>query len=215
MEGILMKKICAFILSLAMLIPLVIAVPVLAAPNENAMHTVSVVQLSNTSVKYGELTTACLGWGLSENPYPSYLPLATGVKGTLFNIFTVQIGDDIFDGISCNTYSEALTNYRPIMQGGQRIGWLMDVVRTYDATWYLGDFGKDNARMNSGFSGTVVVTIYDFSTVSGAYTYYSGVFNLEGFQCFNHQSMHLTIPDSRVSLLGTGYCDVLGNRDKM
>ena len=188
--------------------------PTMAAPNENAMHTVSVVQLSNTQVSYSDLTTACTGWGLADNPYPSYSPLPSGAKGAAFMIFIVQIGNDVFDGVSVNTYKEAQSNFRPIMKDGSRIGWLLDITRTYDAIWYLGDWGKDNARMNSGFNGTVIVTIHDYSTVSGTYTYYNAVFNLEGFQCFNHQTLHLTVPDSRISLLGTGYCDVLGNRDK-
>jgi hypothetical protein len=78
----------------------------------------------------------------------------------------------------------------------------------------LGDWGKDNARMNSGFAGTVDVYIHNYNTVTKTYDYYNAELNLEGFQSFNHQSIHLTIPDSRVSVLGTGYADVLGNREK-
>jgi hypothetical protein len=192
------------ILAIAML-----TTPAMASPNENAMHTVSAKQLSNTQVTYDQLTAACKGWGLKENPYPSYLPLATGVKGTLYHIFTTQIGDDIYDGVSCNTFTQTY-----IVTGVVAGGYILEIHQVYNAVWYLGDWGKTNARMDQGFAGTVDVYLHHYNTVSGTFTYYNAVFILEGFQQFNHQSLHITVDDSRVSLLGTGACDVLGNRDK-
>jgi hypothetical protein len=198
------------ILAIAMLIT-----PTMAAPNGNAMHKVDVKQTSNVNVDYAGLTDYCTKqWGLSTNPYPDYLPLATGVKAS-YKIFTTQIGDDEYQGVSCNTYTEAYTVTGLIKNSaGTTIGYMMEIHQVYDAVWYLGDWGKDNARMNSGFSGIVDVHIHAYNTVTKTYTYYNAELNLDGFQSFNHQSIHLTIPDSRVSLLGTGYCDVLGNRDK-
>jgi hypothetical protein len=187
--------------------------PAMASPNENAMHRVDVKQTSTIDADYALLTKYCTEqWGLSTNPYPDYLPLATGVK-TSYKIFTTQIGDDVYDGVSCNTYTSVNSHFRPITQNG-KTGYLLDITYTYDAVWYLGDFGKDNARMNSGFTGTVIVVLHDWNTITSTYPYWNAVLDLEGFQCFNHQSIHLTIPDSSVTNLGTGYCDVLGNRLK-
>jgi hypothetical protein len=207
-----MKKINRIILSLSLVVSMLLIAPVMAAPNEKAWRTVSAVQLSNTSVKYDQLTTACAGWGLSGNPYPSYLPLASGVKGTAYMIFTIQIGDDVFKGVSCNTYTQTyvVSGVDPVTTAP-----ILEIHEVYDAVWYLGDWGKDNARMNSGFSGTVDVYIHSYNMATKTYTYYNAVFDLEGFQRFNHQSLHLIVPDSRTSLMGTGVCNVLGNRDKM
>jgi hypothetical protein len=206
-----MKNTKKAILSLALAASMLLIAPVMAAPNERAWRTVSVAQLSNTSVSYDDLTTSCAGWGLSENPYPSYLPLPSGVKSA-YMIFTVRIGDDVFEGVSCNTYTESwtVTAYNPATMEAT-----LEIHQTYDAVWYLGDWGKTNARMNQGFAGTVDVYIHNYKTVAKTFDYYNAVFNLEGFQRFNHQSLHLTVDDSRVSMLGTGICDVLGNRDKM
>lgn len=206
-----MKSVNRALLSLALAVSMLLIAPVMAVPNENAMHTVSVAQLSNASVSYDQLTIACSGWGLSENPYPSYLPIPSGVKGTAYMIFTVQIGDDVFEGVSCNTYTESytVTSYNPTTKEAT-----LEIHQSYNAVWYLGDWGKTNARMNQGFAGTVDVYIHNYKTIAKTFDYYNAVFNLEGFQRFNHQSLHLTVDDSRVSLLGTGICDVLGNRDK-
>ena len=210
-----MKK-SSTILTLVCLVSLMAIAPVMAAPNENAMQTVTVAQTYNENVSYDQLTDYCLNtWGLSVNPYPSYQGLPTGTKPS-YKIFTTMIGDDEYQGVSCNTYTETYTITGLIKNSaGTTIGYMMEIHQTYDAIWYLGDWGKDNARMNSGFNGTVDVYIHDYNTVTKTYTYYNAELNLEGFQRFNHQSIHLTIPDSRVSVLGTGICDVLGNRAMM
>jgi hypothetical protein len=210
-----MRKRYRAIFSFALIISFLgIIAPVLAEPDDNAMQTVPVQQTYNENVNYDQLTDYCISeWGLAANPYPAYPGLPTGEKPS-YKIFKTMIGDDEYQGISCNTYTETYSNYLPVMKDGVRIGWILDIHQVYNAVWYLGDWGKDNARMNSGFNGTVDVYLYSYNTVTKTYTYYNAEMNLEGYQCFNHQSIHLTIPDSRVSLLGAGYCDVLGNRDK-
>jgi hypothetical protein len=122
-------------------------------------------------------------------------------------IFTFVIGDDTYQGVSCNSYTAV---YNPQTK---------EVTQTYNAIWYVGDWGKTNARMNQGFEGTVVIKIHNYvpatATKPATYDYYSAQFNLQGFQKFNHQSLTLTVDDSRISKLGTGICLALGNRDKM
>jgi hypothetical protein len=68
---------------------------------------------------------------------------------------------------------------------------------TYDVLRYFGDYGKTNARMNQGFTGTVVAQIYNFNTFDGTYDYWTEQFNLQGFQRFNHQFLSLS-GDSRI-----------------
>jgi hypothetical protein len=200
MEGILMKKIGGFILCLAMLIPLVIAAPVLAAPNENAWRTVPASMVSNTPVTYSELTDYCINtWGLSNNPYPDY---GLNINNQKYYIFTLQIGDDVYQGISCNSLSYA---YNPTTHV---------LTITYNAIWYLGDWGKTNARMNQGFAGTAIVDCINYNPIAKTYSYYTGTWTLDGFQRFNHQSIELT-QDTRVPGLPSGICIALGNRDKM
>jgi hypothetical protein len=192
-----MSKITGTILALAVLIPLILAAPVIGDPNANAWHTVTALQTSNKLVTYAQLTDYCLNvWGLSENPYPTY---PAGVK-TAYYIFTFLIGDDEYQGVSCNSYTS--TGPDPITKV---------VTLTYTGVWYAGDWGKTNARMDQGFTGTCVVQVYSAASP----VYYSAQFNLEGFQRFNHQTLLLTIDDSRISKLATGICEVLGNRDKM
>jgi len=194
-----MKKIVVVILAMALLVPLVLIAPVMAAPNEDAWRTVPVSMLSNKQVTYAQLTDYCVNvWGLSENPYPAY-PTAAH---TAYYVFTVQIGDDVFEGVSCNTYTAA---YNPTTKV---------LTLTYDAVWYLGDWGKDNARMNQGFKGKVIADVYGYkSGPPPSYDYFLGSFSLEGFQRFNHQSIFMPA-DTRVSTLSSGLCTVLGNRDK-
>lgn len=211
-----MKKTHRAIFSFALIISFLgIIAPVVAEPNNNAMHTVPVQQTYNENVNYDQLTNYCINeWGLAANPYPAYQGLPSTTKPS-YKIFKTIIGDDEYQGVSCNTYTETYTFTGIIKNSaGTTIGYIMDIHQKYDAVWYLGDWGKDNARMNSGFNGTVDVYIHSYNTVTKTYTYYNAELNLDGFQCFNHQSIHLTIPDSRVSLLGTGYCEALGNRDK-
>lgn len=186
------------ILALALLIPLVLVAPVLGAPNANAWHTVPASQTSNFLVSYSQLTDYCLNvWGLSENPYPTY---PAGVR-TAYYILTLMIGDDVYQGVSCNSYT---ASYDPVTKV---------LTLTYDSVWYLGDYGKTNARMNQGFEGIAVIQCQNYN--KGTFDYFTGQFNYQGFQRFNHQSLMLTVDDSRISSLATGICEVLGNRDKM
>jgi hypothetical protein len=189
------RKITGTILALAMLIPLVLIAPAMAAPNANAYHTVPAYQTSNLKVTYAQLTDYCINvWGLSENPYPAY---PADIK-TAYYIFTFMIGDDEYQGISVNTYTQTINPKTGLID------------QTYNAIWYVGDWGVTNARMNQGFSGTVNVQV-PYPWTNG----FSAQFNLEGFQRFNHQTLMLTIANSKDSPLATGFCDVLGNRDKM
>lgn len=163
-----------------------------------ALHQVPAYQTSNTQITYAQLTDYCLNvWGLSANPYPAYSP----TDKTSYMVFTFMIGDHEYQGVSCNTYTSTYS--------------LTDktVTLTYNATWYVGDWGKANARMNQGFEGTVVVILHNYNFVTKAYDYHSAQFNLQGFHRFNHQSLVLTVEDSRITKLATGYCEVLGHKD--
>lgn len=189
------RKITGTILALVMLIPLVLIAPAMAAPNTNAWHTVYASQASNLKVTYAQLTDYCLNvWGLSENPYPSY---PAGVK-TAYYIFTLNLGNDVYEGVSVNTYTQTIDPTTGFLE------------QTYNVIWYVGDWGVTNARMNQGFTGTVNVQM-TYPYING----FAAQFTLEGFQRFNHQTLMLTIANSKDSPLATGYCDVLGNRDKM
>jgi hypothetical protein len=183
---------------LALLMFLTFIAPVMAAPNANAWHTVLASQTSNFLVSYAQLTDYCINvWGLSENPYPTY---PVGVR-TAYYIFTLMIGDEVYQGVSCSSYTGS---YDPVTKV---------LTLKYDSVWYLGDYGKTNARMNQGFEGTVDIQCYNYH--SGVFDYFTGQFNYQGFQRFNHQSLILTVDDSRISSLAAGICEVLGSRDKM
>jgi len=195
-----LKKVAVVVLALALLIPLVLAAPVMAAPNENAWHVVPAYQTYNKLVTYAQLTDYCLNvWGLSENPYPNPT-LPTGVRSA-FYLVTLVIGDDVYQVVSCNSYTGSLDPDTKVM------------TFTYDTVWYFGEYGKTNARMNQGFKGTTYIQCINFD--KGKFDYFTGQFYYEGFQRFNHQSLMLTVDDSRISSLATGICEVLGNRDKM
>ena len=190
-----MKKVAVVILAMALLMMLFV-VPVMAAPNADAWHTVPAALVTNITVTYAQLTDYCLNvWGLSENPYPDYPASAHPA----YYVFTIQIGDDVLEGVSVNTQT--------LVPGNPAIG-------TAHAIWYLGDWGKTNARMNQGFEGTNVLTLYDFKLgPPPSWSYLTGTFNLEGFQRFNHQSLSMSV-DSRNEQGASGICTVLGNRDK-
>ena len=95
---------------------------------------VPVSQTSNVQMSYAQLTDYCLNtWGLSENPYPSYLPLGQASK-QLNMVFTFMIGDDTYQGVSCNTYTTSYTMTSPSTA---------DITQTYDAVWYVGDWDEE------------------------------------------------------------------------
>ena len=177
----------------------IFATPVLAAPNPEAWREVPCALVYNTQLtNYAELTDYCLNvWGLSENPYPDY-PMASRPA---YYIFKLQIGDDVFEGVSVNQQSGV-----PIGGGVFRV--------TAQAIWYLGDWGKTNARMNQGFKGTVILDLRDFSLGPPmTYSSFAATFTLEGFQRFNHQSLFMYV-DTLTGIPPLGTVTALGNRDK-
>ena len=204
-----MKKAAVVVLAIALLTMTFAAVPVMAAPKATspAWHTVSASLASNQPVTYEELTEACLSWGLPGNPYPAPStetevpdpPYVYVNNAASYYIFTQKIGDDIYEGVSCNVIEMVI--YLPTM----------DIDYHSEAIWYLGDWGKKNAKMNDGFVGVVDLDLYNYG-LDGAY--YTGTFNLEGFGRFNHRTLMMEI-DSRLAPLPAGYCISLGNRDKM
>ncbi len=187
-----------------------LATPVLAAPNANAWRSVPASMATNQAVSYEELTEACLAWGLSENPYPAPptpteeldFPYLHITGGSAYYIFTQQIGDDVFEGVSCNVIEMVINVVT------------MDIDYHSEAIWYFGDWGKKNAKMAHGVAGVVDLDIYGWDEATSTADYYTGVFNLEGFGCFNHRTLMMEV-DTRIAPLPSGYCLTLGNRDKM
>jgi hypothetical protein len=162
-------------------------------------HTIPAYQTSNLQVTYAQLTDYCLNvWGLSQNPYPTY---PADVKAYYY-IITLMIGHDALQIVSCSSRTNV---YDPNTKTN---------TFTYDTVWYVGDWGKENARMNQGFEGTIIIQLQNYNPIAKTWDYYTGQFNFLGFHRFNHQTLLLTIEDSRLSELATGICQVLGNRDK-
>ena len=199
------RKILLTVLTLAVVL---LATPVLGAPNDHAWHTVPAEETSLVpgDLTYDQLTTYCLSWGLSENPYPAPLvanitvvpPIVYINNSTNYHVLTFRIGDDNYQVVACQV-SNGTVN---IVTGVATL--------SVQVTWYFGDWGKTNARMNQGFVGTADVKQYNVNLP----TNYSLIqFNLQGFGRFNHQSLTLT-KDTRISPFESGYCTVLGNRDK-
>jgi hypothetical protein len=199
------RKLLVFAILLLLIVPMFTTALAQACSAEEKNHnksercTVSAYQTYNLKVTYDQLTDYCLNvWGLSTNPYPTY---PAGVP-TAYYIFTFRIGHDQYQGVSCNSYTGV---YDPTTKV---------LTLTYDATWYVGNWGKANARMNQGFEGTVVVQCHNYNLITRAFDYYSAEFNLQGFQRFNHQTLILTVDDSRISTLATGICQVQCDRDR-
>jgi hypothetical protein len=67
-------------------------------------------------------------------------------------IFTLQIRDDVFEGVFVKTETIA-------SPGGV-------LILTDAAILYIGDWGKTNVRMNQGFSITVVIVLPDYNQVN-------------------------------------------------
>ena len=200
----------AALMSAAML-----ATPVLAAPNDKAWHTVPAGLATNQSVTYAELTEACLNdWGLSVNPYPAPLTPSQEIigghllihNGAAYYIFTLQIGGDVYEGVSCNVLEIDLNLATK------------HLVYQSEAIWYLGKWGKQNAEMESGIAGDIVLVMEGFvrDPVTGEESYDSltGTFNLEGFGCFNHHTFVMYV-DSINPANEFGSCTFLGNQHKM
>jgi hypothetical protein len=111
------------------------------------------------------------------------------------------IGEKFYLGVSCNSYTAA---YDPV----SKVATL-----AYSATWYLSDYWKGVAKMDQGFTGTVVVKLQNYVPANSAaipptqatYDYYTGQFDLKGFGALTGQNVILRVDDSRVSKLGIGY----------
>jgi hypothetical protein len=203
-----MKEVTVAILSLALIIPMILAAPVMAAPNAKAMHTVPAQETSlvHGDLTYDQLTAYCLSWGLSGNPYPAppvetitvVYPIVYIHDSSDYHILTFMIGDDTYQVVACQVVSGTLNLKTHIATFSIQI------------TWYFGDWGKTNARMNQGFVGSADFKEYN-DGVPGTYDLIQ--FNLQGFGPFNHQTLTLS-KDTRISQFDSGICTVLGNRDK-
>ena len=203
-----MRKCIAVFLALGLLAPLPSILPVLAVPraSSSAWYMFPAQESSRDTIDYAELTELCLAAGLSENPYPSptvpervIVPPMIYVYGdSSYHVFTLTIGDKVFEGISCDVYD---------------LDWNLAtkiVHMAYQATWYLGKLGQ----MNHGFTGNIDLTFYGFvrnADGSESWDYFVISYAMEGFGRFNKQSVVLT-GDTRVNPDIAGYCLVLGNR---
>jgi hypothetical protein len=174
-------------------------VPVRACPSVDSRcwRTVPASD-SYYTVTYDQLTAMCLAAGLSKNPYPvPTVPTVTGpdkngmlyVKGASeYYAFTITLGNDVYQGISCTTYAMTLN----VVTG---VGNMM-----YHARHYFGDLGK----MNHGFDGVCTVHLY-------ADGHFAALWMLQGFGRFTAQRLMLW-QDSSESAIATGYCLMLGNK---
>jgi hypothetical protein len=211
----LLKKCVKFsILSLALIIPMILSAPVMAAPNADAIHTVPAAETSLVpgDLTYDQLTTYCLSWGLSDNPYPTPPVQTTTVAYPIvyinnasdYHLLTFSISDDVYQVVACQVYNGTYNIQTKTTTFAMQI------------TWYFGDWGKTNARMDQGFMGLATDTEYNSrpppaTPLPGYYQLIQ--FDLQGFGRFNHQTLTLT-KDTRISPFESGYCTVLGNRDK-
>ncbi len=94
-----MKKMI-IMMAVAVMITAILQISVLTAPNDKLWQTVSTSLTYSQQVTYAQLTDYCINqWGLSENPYPKYP--ASAVPD--YYLFELQIGDDVYEGVSCNT----------------------------------------------------------------------------------------------------------------
>ncbi len=175
--------------------------PAMAVPKDDspAWHTIPVIQPSAGEVTYDQLTAMCLAAGLPGNPYPP--PTTPTIKlelpmyyesGIEYRVFTFQVGDKLYQGISYDPYDLSLN----LVSGNGQI--------VYDTVWYLGDLGK----LNHGFVGTITVNLFAYGKTG---FYYTGNMDLQGYGLFNKQTAELTV-DTRVNAMPEGSLLVLGNR---
>lgn len=199
-----MKKIVIAILAMAMLSALMVVAPVMATPKADspAWYKIAVSQPSAQEISYDDLTTLCLDAGLKNNPYPVpttstvvvNFPMYYEYSASEYRVFTFQIGDTVYDGISYDVFNTTLN----LLTGNGVI--------TFDSVWYLGDLG----RMQHGFDASIIIPFYGWNTAN---YYYTGTMSLNGFGHFNGQTAELTL-DTRVNAPPSGYLTVLGNRIK-
>ena len=205
-----MKKFISAVLTLCLLAPLASVLSVMAVPaaTSPAWYMFPAEENSRDTITYDELTALCLAAGLPENPYPpptTYTDFFDSTNKILYrygassyHVFTLTIGGDVFEGVSCDVYD---------MDYNLKTG---KVHMAYEATWYLGKLGK----MNNGFVGTVDLTFYGYKpTTPESYDYFVISYAMEGFDRFNKHTVVLN-GDTRVSPAITGYCLTLGNRHK-
>ncbi len=127
------------------------------------------------------------------------------INGSAYYVFTLAIGDDIYEGVSVNVLwidINTATKFLDYQSG---------------ARWYLGKWGEQNAEMENGLRGNVHLNLFNFvkDPVTGAesFDYMTGTFSFEGFGRFNHHTLLMTV-DTRGTAGTAGYCTVLGNRHK-
>jgi hypothetical protein len=153
---------------------------------------------SNMQVTYDQLTDYCVNiLSLSSNPYPAYPASAR----PSYYLFTIVIGNKLYEGVSCNTVAYTFDPVTKIMTGMSNV------------TWFLSDSWKGTAAMNQGFNGTAPMLLYNYVAgnatatppTTSSWDYYSIVFTLEGFGAWSGQHLIQRNDDSRISKLGTGY----------
>jgi pimeloyl-ACP methyl ester carboxylesterase len=154
---------------------------------------------TNTIVTYAQLSDYCLNvWGLQSNPYPAY---PANVRSE-YRIFNVVIGDKFYLGVSCSSGTSSV--YDPVAK---------TVGLTYNATWYLGDWYRGVAKMDQGFTGTMVVTLVNYTAAnatatpptSATYDIGPALWNLQGFGALSEQSMMLRADGPVQPYIAKGY----------
>jgi hypothetical protein len=161
-------------------------------------NAVPVFQTSSIAVTYAQLTDYCINvWGLASNPFPTF---PANVTADYF-IFNEVIGDKFYLGVSSAPRTSAV--YDPATK---------TVTVTYNATSYLGDWYKGVAKMDQGFTGTVVAKFVNYvpgnatATPPKLSTYDIGpaVWNVQGYGTFSGQSIVLR-SEGGAQALGKGY----------
>jgi len=153
----------------------------------------------NTAVTYDQLTDKCINdWGLSSNPYPAFS--ANNTKE--YRIFNVAIDDKFYLGVSCAYLTSGVPN--PATK---------TVALTYNTAWYLGDWYKGVAKMNQGFTGTIVVTLLNYKPANATatpptpetYDIGPAVWNLQGFGALSGQSVLARADGPILPYMAKGY----------
>jgi hypothetical protein len=146
-------------------------------------NAVPTFMTTNTDVTFAQLTDYCTNaWGLTSNPYPTF-PANTHPEYHLFNIV---IGDKFYLCVGCNFMTSS--SYDPASK---------TVTLTYSDAWYLGDWYKGVAKMDQGFTGTIVVTLVNYKPANATatpptpetYDVGPAVWNLQGFGALSGQSI--------------------------
>ena len=162
-------------------------------------HAVPTFMTTNTMVTYAQLTDYCTNvWGLPSNPYPKY-PANVPQEYVIFN---VVIGDKFYLAVGCSSMTLAI--YDPATKA---------VTATYNDTWYLGDWYKGVAKMDQGFTGTMIVTLLNYKPANATatpptpemYDVGPAVWNLQGFGALSGQNMMLRADGPVLPYMAKGY----------